>query len=251
MLENFLVVVPARLGSSRLKNKPLQDLGGKPLIIRVWENLRPLLDRGAEVLIATDADEVYQACRRFKAPVVMSLGTHESGTDRCAEAASGNQRQYIMNVQGDEPFVNIDDLTKLAITLKSNQNISMATLYYPCYDRKKYSDPGVVKVVSDRTGRALYFSRAPIPFYREQVDPGGFVFNQHLGIYAFKKESLVHFCSLPVGSLERAERLEQLRALENGLDIWLVKSENPGLGIDTPQDLQKARDILRQQQGGL
>lgn len=244
MLDQFLIVIPARLHSRRLPRKPLQDLGGLPLIVQVYKNLEPLGKLGATIVVATDSTDVLKICKEHHVEVVMTRSDHQSGTDRCAEVAGAYQKPFVMNVQGDEPFVDLNDLKSLAKVFENNQNISMATLRYACQDHKKLFDPNVVKVVGDKNGKALYFSRSPIPFVRDKQNSDDFTFYQHLGIYAFEKQSLDRFCSFKAGYLETLEKLEQLRALEHGMDIILVDARQPGHGIDTPEDLQEARLMI-------
>lgn len=249
MMEHFLIVIPARLQSFRLKRKPLQDLCGKPLIVRVYENLMPLARSGAQLLVASDSEEVLAVCREHQIDAVLTRKDHQSGTDRCAEVASGNSRPFVLNVQGDEPFVKAEDLMNLAMIFKNQQNVSIATLRYLCHDRKKMMDSNIVKVVSNHEKKALYFSRAPVPFLRDGQGSASLPFYQHLGVYAYEKSALLRFCSLPVGELEQIEKLEQLRALEHGLSIHLVDATQSGLGVDTEQDLQEARKIWMKLQG--
>jgi len=250
MLKDWLVVIPARLHSRRLTRKPLQDLGGKCLIVRVYENLAPLSEAGAEIVVATDSEDVLRACESGGVRAMLTRSDHQSGTDRCAEVAARFEKNYIMNVQGDEPFVDTGDLLSLAKAFKKHENISMATLRCPSEDHQKLFDPNVVKVVGSPDNRALYFSRSPVPFVRDKVSAESFVFYQHLGIYAYTKEGLEKFCSFRQGKLEHLEKLEQLRALENGMDIILVDAKTLSHGIDTPEDLQEARSMIAGSLGG-
>jgi 3-deoxy-manno-octulosonate cytidylyltransferase (CMP-KDO synthetase) len=242
-MRNWLVVVPARLASQRLAEKPLQDLGGKPLIVRVHENLEPLRRLGAQTVVATDAHVVMAACQKVNVPCVMTSEAHESGTDRCNEAAQGTSQPYVMNVQGDEPFVSTEDLVRLARGLENKAEAGMATLVFAQKDPAMARDPNVVKAVRSAEGYALYFSRAPIPYVREARDQGHLPlpFWQHLGIYAFRRDALQAFCDLKPTFLERTEKLEQLRALENGWKILLEPAAHMSRGIDTPEDLEAAR----------
>lgn len=235
---NCLIVIPARLQSTRLPQKPLADLAGKPLIVRVYERLGPLKSRGAEILVATDASSVLETCSAHGVPAVMTKVEHPSGTDRCAEVARSRQRPYILNVQGDEPFVHLDDLETLLKALSTTQS-GLATLVHRNAREADYLNPNCVKVVRSDAGQALYFSRSPLPYFRA---PARFEFFwQHIGVYAFHRDSLFKFCALPAHPLEQSEGLEQLRALGHGLSILTAEARHPSIGIDTPQDLEAAR----------
>lgn len=243
--ESWLIVVPARLASKRLARKPLVDLGGKPLIQRVYENLAPLAARGADLRVATDSNEILAACERADIRVELSSSEHASGSDRCYELASKTSHPFIMNVQGDEPFASLADLDRLASLLagKASSKV-MATLVYESSVTDQYLDPSSVKVVRARDGRALYFSRALIPYRDETKSAGTAQVSIHQGVYAFSREALKQFCSAPRGDLEITEGLEQLRALEHGIPIYTAEATEPSLGIDTASDLERAREIL-------
>jgi 3-deoxy-manno-octulosonate cytidylyltransferase (CMP-KDO synthetase) len=240
-LKSWLFIIPARLSSSRLPNKPLQDLGGKPLIVRVADNLRPLVDEGATVLVATDAEEVQEVCTKYGHKAVLTSANHPSGTDRCFEAAehASSSIEFIMNVQGDEPFVSLEDLKGLAAHF-SSKALPMGTLIYRNRDQQKFLDPSCVKVAVNQLGEALYFSRAPIPHDRDQGGWPGW-FWQHVGVYAYRRTSLEKFCALDRSVLETHECLEQLRALDHGWSILTYEAKQAAIGIDTPEDLEKAR----------
>jgi 3-deoxy-manno-octulosonate cytidylyltransferase (CMP-KDO synthetase) len=235
---NWLIVIPARLSSTRLAEKPLADLGGKPLVVRVYERLKPLADKGADVVVATDSEKVMNACRQHQVPSVMTDAAHQSGTDRCAEVARKRPKAFIMNVQGDEPFVNCEDLEALA-RLMTEAGTGMGTMMHKNSRRADYDNPNCVKLVVNDAHQALYFSRSPLPYYR---DPQTFTyFWQHLGVYAFASETLQKFCKLPQHALELAESLEQLRALGHNIPIVVSVADHPAIGIDTPEDLEAAR----------
>ena len=234
---NWLIVVPARLKSSRLPEKMLADLCGKPLIIRVFERLRPLKERGATILVATDNEKIEQVCRSHSVPVKLTDKNHQSGTDRCAEVAKNYKKEYVMNVQGDEPFVNVEELENLAHTMEQNSS-QMGTIIYKNKNEKSFLSENTVKVVVNKAQEALYFSRAPIPFKRNHDFDW---FWQHQGIYAFQTNTLFKFCDLPMSELEKYEKLEQLRAIEHKINIKLVESKHPSVGIDTADDLKEAR----------
>ena len=246
-LSRWLIVIPARLKSERLPRKPLADLSGRPLVVRVYENLRPLEQRGARIVVALDHADTARACEAFKVPHVMTQESHQSGTDRCAEVSDQFQAMpFVLNVQGDEPFVNLDDLSAL-MTAMTNQNYMMGTLGFERNDRRGYEDPNIVKIARSDDGHAVYFSRATIPFdrdaSREKNHP--IRYTQHLGVYAFRRDALKAFCTLPPSHLERIEKLEQLRAIERGWKIHVATATTPSVGIDTPEDLKIAREMLR------
>ncbi len=234
----WLIVVPARLQSTRLPEKPLADLGGKPLVVRVYERLKPLAKLGAEIVVATDAAAVLKVCEAHGVPSILTSVEHKSGTDRCAEVAMRYARSHILNVQGDEPFVDLGDLETL-IKMMPRQEASIGTLVHRNESQADFENPNCVKVIRDEKGQALYFSRAPIPYARA---PARFEFFwQHLGVYAFHRDALLRFCSLPQHFLEKQESLEQLRALGHGLTLLTAEARHPAIGIDTPQDLEAAR----------
>ena len=241
-LQDWLVVVPARLRAVRLPNKPLLDLGGKPMVVRVYENLQPLRDAGATVLVATDAEAIYETCEKAGCQVQMTDVAHPTGTDRIREVAMGFPHRYCLNVQGDEPFVVTGDLLRLMQAFAATPEAHMGTLYYTSADMEAFSTPAVVKVVCDLQGYALYFSRSPLPYPRVGTLA---TFRQHLGVYAFQRESLIRYGNLEPTFLEKTESLEQLRALENGMKILCVEAEFPSRGIDTAEDLEAARARLR------
>lgn len=246
MLAAWLVVVPARLLSERLPEKPLQDLGGFPLIVRVVRNLAPLEALGAKVIVATDAEKIVAACTAHRIRAVMTSPSHQSGTDRAAEAAlSARDRPYVMNVQGDEPFVATKDLQRLALAMEAHQDADIGTLVYENRDAAIAADPNVVKAVRRADGYAAYFSRAPVPYRRDAQPPLPAVFWQHIGIYAFRREQLLAFGKLPASALEQSEKLEQLRAIENGWRLWLEPATHLSRGIDTPADLEAARATFK------
>lgn len=237
LLKNWIIVVPARLGSTRLNKKPLQDLGGLPLIARVYQRLLPLKKEGAKIVVATDSLEVSEACQKHEVESQLTSSEHQSGTDRVYEVASKHPQKYILNVQGDEPFIEIQDLLTLMKCMENSAH-KMGTLVYNNSSIEDYQNPNVVKVVTDQSKKALYFSRSPIPYYRDHDFQS---FWQHQGVYAYSQDALSHFCSLPSSSLESLEKLEQLRALQAGIDILTVEASKPSLGIDTPEDLEHAR----------
>ena len=243
---DWLIVIPARLASERLPQKPLVDLCGRPLIVRVFENLSPLRSFGVEIVVAVDHETTAKTCANFKVATVLTSANHKSGTDRCAEvAAKYPGRKYILNVQGDEPFVNKDDLLAL-MDVMSGGDTTMATLGFPRADWDGYQNPNIVKIALASDGSALYFSRAPIPYDRDATRSGlnSAKYIQHLGVYAFTQDSLRQFCDLTPSSLEQTEKLEQLRALSAGWKIRVVTARSKSIGIDTLEDLEQARKVF-------
>lgn len=245
--KNWLIVVPARLGSCRLREKPLVDLGGKPLVVRTYENLKFFEEQGAKVVVATDSEKVMQVCERHNAEVTLTKSSHDSGTDRCLEVAQTFKRDFVLNVQGDEPFIDPEDLCNLMKCLEEDGELSIATLGYRSSSRSDFADPNTVKVVVDQNWRALYFSRASVPCdVRRQKEDGAFDFIEHIGVYAYGYSGLEKFCSFAKSPLESIEKLEQLRALENGMSIKVAEAKKKTLGIDTDEDLQAAILLLRE-----
>jgi 3-deoxy-manno-octulosonate cytidylyltransferase (CMP-KDO synthetase) len=237
-----VVVIPARYGSTRLPGKPLADLGGRPLLEHVWT--RSLLARlPSRVLIATD-DERIRAAMPAEAEVVMTRADHPSGSDRIAEVAAGLDCGIVVNVQGDLPLLDPTLVDELVTMLRDDPSLGLATVAVPIETDAEFANPSVVKVVCDTRGRALYFSRAPIP--HDRADPsspsGAF---RHVGIYAYRRDTLLAFASLAPTPLEKTENLEQLRALENGISIGVVRrSKGVPIEVDTPEDLAAARRAI-------
>ena len=239
-----LGVIPARLGSTRLARKPLQLLGGVPLILRVWERVRGLASLD-EVVVATDAPEVAAVIGSAGGRVILTSPLHESGTERVAEVARRPEfRRFdvVVNVQGDEPFLPAAAVPAAVARVVGGDDIGTAAVPL---DPTEADDPARVKVVTDAQGRALYFSRAPIPFIAGRRAPGPECRApshwQHLGLYAYTQDSLARWVAAPPTDLERFERLEQLRALDLGMTIGVARLAEPALpGIDTPDDLARA-----------
>lgn len=253
---SFIVVIPARLASTRLPNKPLLDIAGKPMLQWVWE--RACASAATRVIIATDDTTVANVVTTFGGEVCMTRTTHESGTDRLQEVAEKlgfDGEQIIVNVQGDEPLIPPTVINQVANNLAASARAGIATLAKRIRERDEVFDPNVVKVVVDNTLHALYFSRAPVPWDREAWNknsladsdtPLGGEWARHIGIYAYRAEFLHNFVRWPVGRLERLEKLEQLRALENGVAIHVDESwEEIPPGVDTAADLERVRAFLR------
>ena len=240
MLE-FSVIIPARYGASRLPGKPLLDLAGKPIIQHVIERAQ---QSGAQrVVVATDDERIEQAAKAAGAQAIMTHSEHQSGTDRIAEAVQIlglPADEIVINVQGDEPDMPAELIEQLAQALAQRPAISMCTACTVLDDPKLIQDPDVVKVVRDHQDIALYFSRAPIAFDRDKQ--GGFNYRRHLGIYAYRAAYVIEFSASPVCELEQTEKLEQLRILYRGDKIYCPDAlKSPGIGIDTPADLDRAR----------
>jgi 3-deoxy-manno-octulosonate cytidylyltransferase (CMP-KDO synthetase) len=234
-----LIVIPARFASSRLPGKPLLRETGKFLVQHVYERAwqSKLADR---VIVATDDDRIEQACKSFGAEVVRTREDHPSGTDRVAEVAENRNFQLILNLQGDEPLIDPAKLDLLFELLENDPNADMATLVTPLHSLESYKNPNVVKAVIDDRGRALYFSRSPIPHIRDNSAPTpeqlrGLVW-QHVGLYAYRKDFLMRLANQPVHPIEQAEKLEQLRVLATGSSIAVGKVQNAGIGVDTFED---------------
>jgi 3-deoxy-manno-octulosonate cytidylyltransferase (CMP-KDO synthetase) len=249
----FRVVIPARYASSRLPGKALLTIGGKPMIQWVYERARA--SRAHEVLIATDDLLIVSAAHSFGAETVMTAATHESGTDRIAEVArlrGWADSDIVVNVQGDEPVIPPALIDQVASLLKANPRAQIGTLATPITSISEFMDPNAVKVVTDGEGRALYFSRAPIPWERDGASSG--IISQtsfagarrHVGIYGYRVSGLLRLASLKRTALEQHEKLEQLRALENGLEIRVADSvEQPGPDVNTAADLERVTALLR------
>ena len=234
-----IAVIPARLASTRLPRKMLREISGKPLIGVVYEAVRssPLL---ADVMIATDSDEILSACRKNGWKAQMTAGTHRSGTERVHEVSGHEVADVYINVQGDEPIVRAEQIASL-LRVMENPEAQVGTLMTPTA-LVDIQNPNAVKVVTDLAGRALYFSRAAIPFDRDKTNPRYF---KHLGLYAYRQAALDRFVTLPESSLEKSERLEQLRFLENGISIFCAETPYDSVGVDTEEDLQRAIEILK------
>jgi len=242
---NFLGIIPARFASSRLPGKPLADIGGKPMIRWVYENTIKELN---DVIVATDHPDIEQAVLDFGGRVMMTSPDHPSGTDRCAEvtqtlAVSGEEYDVIINIQGDEPFINVSHIRLLKDAF-SNPATQIATLANPIRDSSELINPNAVKVVVNTHGFALYFSRSPVPYNRHVAGDNwvtGHTYLKHLGMYAYRSKVLRQISMLGPSPLEKTESLEQLRWLENGFGIRVLVTNDPSHGIDTPGDLEAAR----------
>lgn len=235
-----IAVIPARYASTRFPAKLMQDLCGAPVIVRTYQSAvqTQLFD---EVFVVTDSQEIYDVIFHHGGKAIRSQGVHESGSDRIAEAVADLEADIVVNIQGDEPFVDREPLAQVIAVFENdlNQSIDLASLMFEITDPNEINNPNNVKVVVDDLGFALYFSRSLIPYPRE-INVG-VRYMKHVGVYAFRKQALLAFAQLPMRPLEASEKLEQLRYLEYGKRIRMVETTHVGIGIDTPEDLEKAR----------
>ena len=252
---SFIVVIPSRMSSTRLPGKPLLDIAGKPMVQHVWE--RAMQSDATDVYIAVEHEDIRKVAERFGAKVCMTSDKHESGTDRLQEVIQllgCDNDQVVVNVQGDEPLIPPEVINQVAGLMQKSE-IQMATLYEVIQQSEQLFDPNVVKLASDEAGKALYFSRAPIPWCRDEFTVGKGVaalpldveYKRHIGIYAYRAKLLNQFVSWPMSNLESVEKLEQLRAMSNGIRIQVDKAcaEIPA-GVDTQEDLELVRKIFAQ-----
>jgi len=244
-----IALIPARYGSSRLPGKPLANVLGKPLIQRVYEQARQVQELDA-LWVATDDPAIRALVESFGGKAVMTREDHPSGSDRLAEAAGLlglAPDDLVINIQGDQPVFPPEVIGRLAAVLQQDPLPAMATPARRVDNLELALNPNVVKVVFDRDSRALYFSRSPLPYWRDGAAP---YFYKHIGIYAYRVEFLQTFVTLPPGRWEDAEKLEQLRALEHGFPIHIVETDGDTMEVDTPEDLRRVEDYLRNMGGG-
>jgi 3-deoxy-manno-octulosonate cytidylyltransferase (CMP-KDO synthetase) len=250
LLMKILVVIPARFASTRFPGKMLAEVGGKSLILHAWENARKA-KRVDRVLVATDDERILSVIEEAGGHAVMTDPELPSGTDRIAAALAhepdADSFDYVINIQGDEPLFSADELDQFIAQLEQNGNIvPMATLARQMGPEENVTDPHVVKVVTDNDGFALYFSRSPIPYDRDAGGVGTGLLH-HLGIYAYRPETLKKLVALPPGRHEMKEKLEQLRALENGIRIQVVLTKIRSIGVDMPEDVKRVESLLSMQ----
>lgn len=252
---NIIAVIPARYASTRFPGKALAEIGNKPMIQHVYERTaRAALINN--VIVATDDERIQQAVNAFGGTCRMTRIDHETGTDRLAEVAAGLDADIIVNVQGDEPLIEPEMIDQAIRPFLDDPAIRMGTLKTRIRCLHDFLSPNVVKVVTGRDDNALYFSRSPLPFFRdkwkdlkdESFSSGKLLCHKHVGLYVYRKEFLVEFAAMAPTFLEIAEKLEQLRALENGVAIRVVETEFESIGVDTPDDLAKARERFNQLQ---
>lgn len=258
MNTKIAAIIPARYASSRLPGKPLLEIGGKPMILRVVEQARKA--RGIDrVIVATDDERVFQAVVSAGAEARMTSPEHRTGTDRLAEVAGALEEEIIVNVQGDEPLISPGTIEAALAPLLEDRSIVMSTTSEPIESVEDVLNPNVVKVVSDRAGFALYFSRSPVPFPRSAVLARGSIeaalrahpellglYAKHTGLYVYRREFLLQYAGFASTPLEQNELLEQLRVLEHGYRIRVVPVAHRSIGVDTPEDLEKVRAIISQ-----
>ncbi len=241
MDSRVVAIIPARYESTRFPGKPLAAIGGKPMIQHVYERTVAVASVG-RVLIATDDARIEAAVRDFGGEVVRTRATHQSGTDRIAEVAETLRDPIVVNVQGDIPFLAAEMIDAAVAPLQRDDALPMATIKTAIHDPADLDSPHVVKVVTDRQGHALYFSRSPIPCWRDGALAGPRAF-KHIGLYAYRRDFLLTFARLEPTPLERAEKLEQLRALEWGYRIMVAAVSAGSIEVDTPADLERARAV--------
>lgn len=247
-MSNVVAVIPARYSSTRLPGKPLMDICGWPMVRHVFERVKRCGEVD-KVIVATDDKRVAEAVEAFGGYAVLTSPAHISGTDRVAEAAKGMKCSIVVNVQGDEPLIRPEVIDATVSFLKSREEASVATACSSLDDQHEIFNPNVVKVVLDKFGRALYFSRAPIPYLR---NGGGHErpAYRHIGLYAYRSSFLYEFANMKPTPLELSEKLEQLRILENGYDIHVAIVDYEPIGVDTVEDLERVRAIISEEKRG-
>jgi len=236
-----IAMIPARYAATRFPAKLMQLLGNKTVIRHTYDNTvaTKLFD---EVMVVTDSEIIYDEITTHGGKAVMSMKEHESGSDRIAEAVTNINVDIVVNVQGDEPFVQKDPLEKL-LNVFDDETVQVASLIQVLKEEKFIADPNYVKVTVDKNNNALFFSRSPIPYHRDKnISP---VYYEHIGVYAFRKQALINFTNWPVTPLEAAEKIECLRYLENGVPMKMVITQYMGIEIDTPEDLKRAALLLK------
>lgn len=246
MPASFIAIIPARLASTRLPNKPLADIAGKPMVVRVAQ--RALLSGASKVVVAVDDQKIFDACQSHGLDVMLTSSQHLTGTDRLSEVATRlglSDNDIVVNVQGDEPLIPSELITQVAQTLADHPESDIATAALAISDESEVNNPNVVKVTMSKSGQALYFSRSPIPFNR---DPQKYQAQhyRHIGMYAYKASFLKAFSKLSPAPIEEAESLEQLRAMWHGYKIQVhVTNSAPPPGVDTAEDLERVREIYK------
>jgi len=244
-------IIPARYGSTRFEGKLLADLCGKPVIQHTWENAKKSKSI-EDLIIATDDKRIYNFSKGFGAKVIYTSKAHKSGSDRLTEVLNSIDTRVVVNIQADEPLLDPSMIDDVVDPILKDESIDIATLCHKIKNERDFLDPNVVKVVMDRKGFALYFSRAPIPYNSNQgqsLDGARtrriISYYKHIGLYAYTKDFLFTFKSLPQSRLEKIEKLEQLRVIENGYKIKVIETKFDTVGIDTPEDLEKAVELIK------
>ena len=242
---SVVAIIPARYQSSRLPGKALADIGGRPMIEHVYRRASAARSVGV-VIVATDDQRICDAVEAFGGRAQLTSPAHESGTDRLAEIAAGLTCDVIVNVQGDEPLIEPSMIDDAIQPFRADPDLQMTTLRRRIESDEEHQNPNVTKVVVDRDGYALYFSRAPIPYTREGCPPAPAW--RHIGLYVYRRECLLRLAALPPTVMERAEALEQLRALEHGIRIKAIETRHDSVGVDTPADLARVRQLVPYQE---
>ena len=246
-IADFKIVIPARYASARLPGKPLLDIGGKPMVVRVAEQAAK--SGASEVVIATDFEKIMQVAHEHNVKAVMTNINHASGTDRINEVAQllgWTDNEIVVNVQGDEPLIDPELIKEVAQHLANSQDAVMATACHAIHDEASLLNPNIVKVVFDANGNALYFSRAPIPYPRDDAHKAKLHAHRHIGLYAYRVGFLKKYAELAVTELEKIESLEQLRVLHHGYKIGVTITQNaPASGVDTQEDLDYVRSVFK------
>jgi 3-deoxy-manno-octulosonate cytidylyltransferase (CMP-KDO synthetase) len=238
-------VIPARYGSIRLPGKPLASIAGRPMIQHVVERARQA-ERVTRVLVATDDERIQKAVEEFGGEAVLTRRDHPNGTDRVAEVAAHFEAEIYVNIQGDEPLIDPGTIDAVVAEMLDDESIQLATPCTAIAQPNEIMDPNVVKVVRDFDGNSLYFSRAPIPWVRDERARGVAQHWKHIGLYGYRRDALLEYPTLPPGELERIEQLEQLRWLENGFHIRVVETDYDAVSVDVPADLLRVEKILQE-----
>lgn len=241
----ILAVIPARYESSRFPGKALASIAGRPMVQHVFERVRQA-SKVSQTVVATDDDRIVKAVEAFGGQAVLTRRDHRCGTERVAEVAAQVTAEIYLDVQGDEPLISAAAIDALLETFDADSSVRVATLSFPISQPAEIIDPNIVKVVADFDGNALYFSRAPIPWLRESGALAEPHHSKHIGLYAFRRDALVDYPTLPPGELERLEQLEQLRWLENGYGIRVVECDYDAVSVDVPADIERVEKILHE-----
>jgi 3-deoxy-manno-octulosonate cytidylyltransferase (CMP-KDO synthetase) len=244
MKNNVVVIIPARYGSTRLPGKPLITLAGRPLILHVLDRAKqiPIIDK---VIVATDDSRILDVVSAEGETAIMTPKSLPTGTDRVGWVAKNLDYEIVVNLQGDEPLINTLSIQKAVEELKDNSSINIATLGYPLQKEKSWNDPNVVKMIADENNDAIYFSRNPIPYFCDNKFKTFKNLYQHLGVYIYRKNFLLDFVNWELSDLEKAENLEQLRILNKGFKIRIIRTDSPSFGVDTLEDVRKVEIMLR------
>ncbi len=243
-MRKVIVIIPARYNASRLPGKPLIQLAGQPLIVHVVNRAKmiPLVD---EVIVATDDERIMETVQEAGETAVLTPDDIPTGSDRVGWVARDLDAEIVVNLQGDEPLVDTEGVHTAIEILHKNSHLHVATLGFPLTEKKAWEDPNLVKVITDKNQYALYFSRRPIPYFREvDFQPIPCLY-QHIGVYIYRKDFLLEYLSWEPSPLERAEKLEQLRILSHGYSIYVVEAKNPSWGVDTPEDIEFVEKMLK------